>query len=283
MLLPAMRAALPGWRAAGPSTRAEVCVEILQRLQERAVEFAHIAMHTSGRGFPMGLHAGSAHALDRGLEAVAQALAEQVRVPATARWARGRSVMVKEFRVVPVGIAQVLGSDTFPVWHGYPGLFASLAAGNPVLVKPHRAAVLPLAATVRTAREVLAARGFDPDLVCLAPEWPGEGLGKILAARPEIRLVDYAGNCVLGDWLRSSVHHARVRVHRDGCNIVLVESTEDYRGMIANLAFTLCLYSGQLPGSPRVVVVPRAGIGTDEGHKPYPVVLDDLGTAVEDL
>ena len=82
--------------------------------------------------------------------------------------------MTKTFHVVPRGVALVIGCNTFPTWNSYPGLFASLVTGNPVIVKPHPRAVLPLAITVRYAREVLAEAGFDPNLVQLAPEAPGE-------------------------------------------------------------------------------------------------------------
>ena len=71
--------------------------------------------------------------------------------------------MAKRFTVVPRGIALVIGCNTFPTWNGYPGLFASLATGNPVLVKPHPRAVLPLAITVAVAREVLTEAGLRPE------------------------------------------------------------------------------------------------------------------------
>ena len=51
--------------------------------------------------------------------------------------------------IVPRGIGLVIGCCTFPTWNGYPGLFASLATGNAVIVKPHPGAILPLAITVR--------------------------------------------------------------------------------------------------------------------------------------
>ncbi len=88
--------------------------------------------------------------------------------------------MTKTFHVVPRGVALVIGCNTFPTWNSYPGLFASLVTGNPVIVKPHPRAVLPLAITVRYAREVLAEAGFDPNLILLAAEAPGEKL----ASRP---------------------------------------------------------------------------------------------------
>src|SRR5690606_39954132 len=67
--------------------------------------------------------------------------------------------MQKRFTVVPRGVALVIGVSTFPTWIGYPGLSASLATGNPVIVKPHPGAILPLAITVQVAREVLAEGG----------------------------------------------------------------------------------------------------------------------------
>src|SRR2546425_12732190 len=109
--------------------------------------------------------------------------------------------MEKRYRIVPRGVALVIGVSTFPTWNGYPGLFASLATGNAVVVKPHPNAILPLAVSVAILREVLGEAGFDPDLVTLAAERPGEGLAKTLALRPEIRVIDYTGSTEFGVWL----------------------------------------------------------------------------------
>ena len=82
--------------------------------------------------------------------------------------------MEKRFRIVPRGVALVIGCCTFPTWNGYPGIFASLATGNAVVVKPHPDAILPLAITVRIAREVLAEAGFDPNVVTLIAHDAGD-------------------------------------------------------------------------------------------------------------
>ena len=52
-------------------------------------------------------------------------------------------------------------------------MFASLATGNAVIVKPHPNAILPLAITVAIAREVLAEAGFDPNVVTLVAHQAG--------------------------------------------------------------------------------------------------------------
>ncbi|MFH9711664.1 phenylacetic acid degradation protein PaaN [Streptomyces luteogriseus] len=288
VLLPAMKAGQRAWRDAGAEQRAVVCLEILKRISDRTHEFAHAVMHTSGQAFMMALHAGGPHAQDRGLEAVAYAYVEQVRTPDNAEWTKPQGkrdplAMNKQFTPVPRGIALMIGCNTFPTWNGYPGLFASLATGNAVLVKPHPRAVLPLALTVQVAREVLAEAGFDANLVALAAERPGEGIAKTLALRPEIRIIDYTGSTEFGDWLEANARQAQVYTEKAGVNTVVVHSTSDYKGMLSNLAFSLSLYSGQMCTTPQNLLVPREGISTDQGPKSYDEVVADLAKAVDGL
>ncbi|NEA57651.1 phenylacetic acid degradation protein PaaN [Streptomyces sp. SID13666] len=288
VLLPAMRAGIPAWRDAGPELRAMVCLEILARINARTNEFAHAVMHTSGQAFTMAFQAGGPHAQDRGLEAVTYAYAEQVRTPDSAEWVKPQGKrdplrLQKAFTAVPRGVALVVGCNTFPTWNGYPGIFASLATGNPVLVKPHPRAVLPLALTVTVAREVLAEAGFDPNLVALAAERPGEGLAKTLAVRPEIRIIDYTGSTAFGDWLETNARQAQVYTEKAGVNTVVIDSTDNYKGMLSNLAFSLSLYSGQMCTTPQNLLIPRDGITTDAGHRSYDEVVADLATSVEGL
>ncbi|MFI9601717.1 phenylacetic acid degradation protein PaaN [Streptomyces sp. NPDC052043] len=288
VLLPAMKAGQRAWRDAGAEARAMVCLEILKRISDRTHEFAHAVMHTSGQAFMMAFQAGGPHAQDRGMEAVAYAYVEQVRTPDTAEWTKPQGkrdplALTKRFTAVPRGIALVIGCNTFPTWNGFPGLFASLATGNAVLVKPHPRAVLPLALTVKTAREVLAEAGFDPNLIALAAERPGEGIAKTLATRPEIRIIDYTGSTSFGDWLETNARQAQVYTEKAGVNTVLVESTGNYQGMLANLAFSLSLYSGQMCTTPQNLLIPRDGIRTDQGPKSFDEVTADLAKAVDGL
>ncbi len=288
ILLPAMGSALAAWRDAGPDTRAGVCLEILRRINARSFEVAGAVMHTTGQAFVMAFQAGGPHAQDRGLEAVAYAYAEMTRQPAQADWEkpqgkRGPLRMRKHFTVVPRGIALVVGCNTFPTWNSYPGLFASLATGNPVVVKPHPRAVLPLAITVAIAREVLGEAGFDPNLVCLAAERPGEGLASTLATRPEVRIVDFTGSTAYGEWLEEHARQAQVFTEKAGVNSVVIDSTDDFAGMVGNIAFSLSLYSGQMCTTPQNILVPRDGIDTETGHRGFDDVAAGLAAAVEAL
>ncbi|MEJ7727379.1 MAG: phenylacetic acid degradation protein PaaN [Actinomycetes bacterium] len=287
-LLAAARSGMPAWRDAGPAARAAVCAEVLARINARSFELAHAVMHTTGQAFMMAFQAAGPHAQDRALEAVAYALAEMTKLPSTARWEKPQGkrdpiVLDLRYTVVPRGVALVVGCSTFPTWNGYPGLFASLVTGNAVVVKPHPRAVLPLAISVQVAREVLAEAGFDPNLVTLAPEALGEGLAKTLAVRPEIKIIDFTGSTAFGVWLEDTATQALVYTEKAGVNTVVIDSTDDYAGMLANLAFSLSLYSGQMCTAPQNFLLPRDGIPTDAGPKSADEVAQDLAAAVDHL
>jgi len=275
----AAKAAIPGWRDAGALTRAAVCVEIVDAINKRSFEIASSVMHTSGQPFVMSFQAAGPHAQDRALESIVAALVEQERVPESVVWekpAKDAPIrMRKDYRIVPRGIALVIGCNTFPTWNSYPGIFASLATGNPVIIKPHPRAVLPLAISVEVARKVLRDNGFDPALVQLAPESDGEGLAKPLAERPEVAIIDYTGGPVFGGWLEREGAAAGKLVYteKSGVNSIVVDSTDNLRGVMGNLAFSLSLYSGQMCTTPQNIYVPRDGIDTDEGHLSF----DDFG------
>ena len=286
-LIGAAAAALPAWRDAGPATRTGVCLEILAKLHEHIFEQAFAVQFTTGQAFVMAFQAG-ANALDRALEALAYAYAEQTRHPAEAVWekpaGKGEPLrMTKKFHLVPRGIALVIGCNTFPTWNSYPGLFASLATGNPVVVKPHPRAVLPLAITVRYARAVLASAGFDANLVQLAAEAPDEKLASTLALRPEVRIIDFTGSTGYGQWLEDNARQALVYTEKAGVNTVIVDSTDDFAGMCRNLAFSLSLYSGQMCTTPQNILVPRAGITTEAGPKSFTEVAQGIADAVAKL
>jgi phenylacetic acid degradation protein paaN len=210
---------------------------------------------------------------------VTAALAEQLRIPPVVRWEKpGRGeplVMTKDNHIVGRGVAVVIGCNTFPTWNAYPGLFASLATGNPVVVKPHPNAILPLAITVEIGREVLADNGFDPDLLTLAAEEPGGTLAKDLVQHPAVKIVDYTGGPDFGRWLEEegARRGSLVFAEKAGVNTVVVDSTDDLDGLLANLAFSFTLYSGQMCTTPQNVYIPRDGISTDAG----PLSFAELG------
>ncbi len=286
-LMAAVTHGMPAWRDAGPVGRTGVCLEILDRLHARIFELANAVQHTSGQAFVMAFQAGGAHALDRALEAIAYTWTEMTRTPATAVWekpGRGEPLrMEKTFTVVPRGVALVIGCRTFPTWNSWPGLFASLVSGNPVVVKPHPGAVLPLAITVQVCQEVLSEAGFAADLVTLAAEDPADQVAATLATRPEVRLVDFTGGNTFGDWLEANARQATVFTEKAGVNAVVIDSTDDFAAMCQNLAFSFSLYSGQMCTAPQNVFVPAGGIATDQGRKSPVEIGSGIGAALERL
>jgi len=284
-LLTAAAQAMPAWQKVGVKGRTGICLEILDRLNKASFEIAYAVMYTTGQGFGMAFQAGGPHAQDRGLEAVAYAHRETSFVPAEAYWEKPQGKnpplqMKKYFEIVGRGPALVIGCSTFPTWNTYPGLFAALATGNAVIVKPHPWSVLPAAISVRIVREVLKEYGLDPNLVTLAVVDKPETT-QALATDPRIASVDYTGGSNFGRWLLEHARGKQIYAELSGVNNVVVESTDNYKGMLRNLAFTLSLYSGQMCTTTKALLVPAGGIETDQGHKSFDEVAADLGAAIE--
>lgn len=262
VLLHAVGQAASSWRGAGPEAWAGVALEILSRLNRRSFEMAYAVMHTTGQAFMMAFQAGGPHAQDRGLEAVAYAWEELERIPASAVWEKPQGKnpplrMEKRYTIAPRGTGLVIGCCTFPTWNGYPGFFADLATGNAVVVKPHPGAILPLALTVETARQVLSENGFDPNVVTLVAHDAGDDTARELALRPEIKIIDFTGSSEHGEWLERNARQAIVFTEKAGVNPVVVDSSDDLPGVARNLAFSLALYSGQMCTAPQNIYVPR--------------------------
>ncbi len=261
-LLQAVSVAEASWRQAGPEAWTAVSLEILSRLNQRSFEIAYAVMHTTGQAFMMAFQAGGPHAQDRGLEAVAYAWQEMRRIPGTAIWEKPQGKnpplkMEKRFTIAPRGIGLVIGCCTFPTWNGYPGLFASLAPGNAVVVKPHPGAILPLAITVSIARDVLRESGFDPNVVTLVAHAAGDDTAQRLALRPEIKIIDFTGSTENGEWIERNARQAQVFTEKAGVNPVVIDDVADLPAVARNLAFSLALYSGQMCTAPQNIYVPK--------------------------
>jgi phenylacetic acid degradation protein paaN len=280
--------AMASWSRTSPDERAEVCLEILGRLASSSFEMAHAVMHTTGQSFLMAFQAGGPHALDRALEAVAYTYREQMRIPGPVTWEKPQGsrpplVIDKSWVLKPRGVAVTIGVSTFPTWNGYPGVFASLAAGNPVIVKPHQATVLPLALFVRTAREVLSDMGHDPNAIQMIVDTPGELVAKDLVMRPEVGIVDYTGGSAFGNWLEANVTHAEVYTEKAGVNSVIVDSLADAKGAFRNLSVSMTMYSGQMCTTPQNLFVPADGVPSSDGHTSYDEIVAGFVGAIDGL
>lgn len=285
-LFEAAEQAMPAWAAAPLEARIGVLMEALQRLyREQLFDIVMAVMHTAGQSANMAYAGSGVNALDRGIEALVHAEQAMRAITPQARWQRrfgsAQIVLDKHYRLVPRGVAVCFACASFPTWNAWPSMLASLATGNPVIVKPHPASVLPMALTVRLLRQVLAEAGFDPNLVTLALDSSAAPLGKVLVQHPRTRIVDFTGSAAFGHWVERNAHPALVFSETSGCNTVVLESCEDLDAVLRALATTLCLFSAQMCTSPQNLYVPRQGVRTPQGWVPLDEVARRLAAAVD--
>jgi phenylacetic acid degradation protein paaN len=255
------------WRKITPEERAGILVESLERIKSRFFEVAYATMHTTGQGYMMSFQASGPHAADRALEAIGCGLEEQQRFPLKVNWEKPMGKyqihLEKEWRVVPKGISLIIGCSTFPTWNSVPGIYASLVTGNPVLVKPHPGAILPIALFVAEIQKVLQESGLDPNICQLAVDTFEETNTVALAEHPEVKLIDFTGNSEFGNFLEG-LSGKTVFTEKTGVNSVILDSVTDIDKVAQNLAFSVVLYSGQMCTAPQNIYIPESGIKMGE-------------------
>ncbi len=263
-LVDAARAAMPGWAKAGPELRIALCLEMAERLYDRNFEMAHAIMHVAGQSYTQAFSGSGPNALDRGIEALAYAALAMRNVTPTATYRRrfaGEEVALeKRYTLVPRGVGLVICCASFPTWNAYPAMFASLATGNPVIVKPHPIAVLPMAIVVETCRGVLREHGFDPNLVTLAVDTADAPVAGRFVEHPAVQIIDFTGSPRYGGYLERTVTGKLLYTETAGVNSVVMESVDDLADSARAVARATCLFSAQMCTSPQVVYVPRGGI-----------------------
>lgn len=255
------------WRKITPEERAGILVESLERIKSRFFEVAYATMHTTGQGYMMSFQASGPHAADRALEAIGCGLEEQQRFPLKVNWEKPMGKyqihLEKEWRVVPKGISLIIGCSTFPTWNSVPGIYASLVTGNPVLVKPHPGAILPIALFVAEIQKVLQESGLDPNICQLAVDTFEKTNTVALAEHPEVKLIDFTGNSEFGNFLEG-LSGKTVFTEKTGVNSVILDSVTDIDKVAQNLAFSVVLYSGQMCTAPQNIYIPESGIKMGE-------------------
>lgn len=256
------------WRKVKADKRAAILVESLERLKERFFEIAYATMHTTGQGYMMAFQASGPHAADRALEAIAMGYEELTRFPEKTVWDKPMGkynlTLNKEWRAIPKGVGVVIGCSTFPTWNSVPGMYASLVTGNPVIIKPHPGAVLPIAIFVAEVQKVLKEEGLDPNICQLGVDSFDHMITKELAEDPRVKIIDYTGNSAFGNYLEG-LQDKFVFTEKTGVNSAIIDSAENIDKVIGNLAFSLSLYSGQMCTAPQNFYIPESGVKTPEG------------------
>jgi phenylacetic acid degradation protein paaN len=285
-LMARAQTAFHSWRQVKRDIRATLLLQTLDRLRARFFDLAYATMHTTGQSYLMAFQASGPNAADRALEAIAAGFEELTRFPEEANWEKPAGKhnlkLQKTWKAVPKGVALAIGCSTFPTWNTLPGMYASLITGNAVIVKPHPKSVLPMALVVAEVQKVLAENGLDP-LICQLAVDPERGLiAKELAEHPAVKLIDYTGSTAFGNYLEG-LPGKTVFTEKSGVNSVILDSMPDLDKVMQNLAFSLCLYSGQMCTAPQNLLVPASGVRVGDTVVSYEAVVHKLTDAVRNL
>ena len=274
------------WKKLSPEERAGLLIETLEHVKRRFFEIAQATMHTTGQGYMMAFQASGPHAADRALEAIAVGYEEQTRFPKETVWEKtaGKNTirLRKQWVPIPKGIGLVIGCSTFPTWNSVPGIYANLVTGNTVIVKPHPKAVLPIAVFVAEIQKVLVEHNLDPHTCQLAPDSSEALITLPLAEHSSVKLIDFTGNAAFGNKLEA-MSEKTVFTEKTGVNSVILDSAEDIDPVLRNLAFSVCLYSGQMCTAPQNIYIPRAGVKTSSGNLSFDEVCERFVKAVDEL
>lgn len=280
------RKAFALWKNVSVDDRAEVLVDSLENIKNRFFDIAYATQHTTGQAFMMSFQASGPHSNDRALEALALAYAELTRFPSHVTWEKPMGkfnlVLDKTFKPVAKGVGLVIGCSTFPVWNTVPAVYADLATGNSVLVKPHPKSVLPIAIVVAEIQKSLQKYGYDPNTIQLAVDSSEKLITKELAEHPEVKLIDYTGGSAFGNYVES-LPNKTVFTEKAGVNSVILDSTKDLNDTLGNLAFSISLYSGQMCTAPQNFFVPATGVKSGDTVVPYEEVVARFKDAVSGL
>lgn len=274
------------WRKMQVEQRAAILLESLEKIKARFFEIAYATMHTTGQGYMMSFQASGPHAADRALEAIAAGFEELKRFPSHAVWDKPMGKvniqLNKEWRAVPKGVSLVIGCSTFPTWNSVTGIYGSLITGNTVIVKPHPGAILPIAIVVAEIQKVLKENSVDANVCQLAVDTFDTMITKELAEHPDVKLIDYTGSSAFGSYLEK-LPGKTVFTEKTGVNSVIIDSVEDAGKVAANLAFSICLYSGQMCTAPQNIIIPREGIQTPAGILSFDAFAEKLAENINGI
>lgn len=273
------------WSKASTEVRAGILIESLDRIKNRFFDIAYATMHTTGQGYMMAFQASGPHSNDRALEAIATGYAELTKIPNKAQWVKPMGkfdlTLSKTWKAQPKGLGLVIGCSTFPVWNTFPGLYANLITGNATIVKPHPKSILPIAIAVAEIQKVLLEEGFDPCTVQLAADEIDQPITKKLAESDSIKLIDYTGGSEFGDYIEKLPK--TVFTEKAGVNSIIIDSVKDVKAVLGNIAFSSCLYSGQMCTAPQNIFVSKDGVKTDDGTISFDEFVGGLCQAITGL
>lgn len=273
------------WSKTSPDMRAAILIECLEKIATRFFDIAYATMHTTGQSFMMSFQASGPHANDRALEAIAMGYNELTRYPQNVEWVKNFGKfdlkINKNFKPVPKGLGLVIGCSTFPIWNTVPGLFATLITGNACIVKPHPKAILPIAIVIEEMQKVFEENGIDANAIQLAADSSENPITKLLAEHKSIVMIDFTGSSEFGNYIETLPKITFTE--KAGVNSIILDSVNELQPVLANIAFSASLYSGQMCTAPQNIFVSKNGVQTTNGLVSYADVVSGLAAAISGL
>lgn len=273
------------WSKVDVNTRAGILIETLEKISARFFDIAYATMQTTGQAFMMSFQASGPHANDRALEAIAMGYQELTRYPEKVEWVKNFGKfdlkINKDFKPVSKGVGLVIGCSTFPIWNTVPGLYATLITGNACIVKPHPKAIFPIAIVMEEIQKVLAENGLDTNIVQLAADATSNPITKQLAENAAVKMVDFTGSSEFGNYVESLPKITFTE--KAGVNSMILDSVNELQPVLANIAFSASLYSGQMCTAPQNIFVSKNGVQTANGVVSYEDVVKGIAAAITGL
>ena len=179
------------------------------------------------------------------------------------------------------GVGLVIGCSTFPIWNTVPGLYATLITGNACIVKPHPKAIFPIAIVMEEIQKVLSENGFDSNIVQLAADSSSNPITKHLAENAAVKMVDFTGSSEFGNYVETLPK--LTFTEKAGVNSMILDSVNELQPVLANIAFSASLYSGQMCTAPQNIFVSKNGVHTANGLVSYDEVVKGIAAAITSL
>jgi phenylacetic acid degradation protein paaN len=118
-------------------------------------------------------------------------------------------------------------------------------------------------------------------VVQLAPDTQNAPITKKLAEHNAVKMVDFTGGSEFGNYIEQLPK--TTFTEKAGVNSIILDSVNDLKSVLGNIAFSASLYSGQMCTAPQNIFISKDGVKTAEGTVSFDEVVAGLGAAITGL
>jgi betaine-aldehyde dehydrogenase len=180
--------ALGSWSTAAPVERSSAILNLAQRMQERAAEYAEVETSQTGKPLRLSAEFDVPGSIDNAM--FFSGAARNLEGKAAAEWDGSHTSMIRR---EAIGVVGSIAPWNYPLQMAMWKILPAIAAGNTVVLKP--AEVTPLTALM-VAQDAQAA-GI-PDGVISVVTGEGPVVGEALVTHPGVAMVSFTGSTAVG-------------------------------------------------------------------------------------